>query len=262
MGLQGTRTLAERLRQTGAQVSYDPETAAALGLAAYHDAANCDILFVIGGDGTILRAVDRYVDRGVLFVGINYGHLGFMSEIGLDELDAFLAAAAAGALHVDERMMLEARLGLEGPTLLALNELVLTNRERSKSVRMHLLINDTPALSFHGDGLIVATATGSTAYSLSAGGPIVAPNVPCILVTPLCPHSLSARSIVVGPDDTLTVRPKGEALYVSADGRPGCVLQTDEQIEIRQAPARAKFARLEQDTFFPTLEARLAQWGP
>ena len=252
----------EKLKATGARVSYDPETAAALGLTSFEDAADCDILFVVGGDGTILRAVDRYVERGVKFVGLNYGHLGFMSEIGLDELDSFLEAAQAGCLHVDDRMMLEARPSRGGRTLLALNELVLTNRERSKSIRMDLLINGSRALGFHGDGLIVATATGSTAYSLSAGGSIVAPNVPCILVTPLCPHSLSVRSIVVGPEDHVTVRPRGEALYVSSDGRPGNSLEAGEEISIRRAPVKAQFVRLDQETFFRTLKEKLAQWGP
>lgn len=258
IGLAATRVLVGALAQAGADISYDPETAAALGLGSFKDARDCDILFVLGGDGTILRAVHRYVRQGVQFVGINYGHLGFMSEIGLSEISDFLDAAAAGDLFVDDRMMLEARVGSK--TMLALNDVVITSCERFKSVQMDLTVNGSLAQQYSGDGLIVATATGSTAYSLSAGGPIVSPNVSCILITPLCPHLLSARSIVTGPDERLAVRPAGESLCVSADGRPGMHLGREEEVEICCAPVRAQFVRLAQDTFFPTLKAKLAQW--
>ncbi|MBD5559636.1 MAG: NAD(+)/NADH kinase [Clostridia bacterium] len=249
------------IEQTGGKVCYDPETAAALGLKSYDDAADCDILFVVGGDGTILRAVHRYVRRGIRFVGVNCGHLGFMSETGLDEVEGFLEAAEAGRLVVDERMMLEARLSGSGERFLALNDLVLSGQERTKCVYMDLLIGGVLAQKYSGDGLIVATATGSTAYSLSAGGPIVAPNVSCILATPLCPHSLHSRSIVAGPDDKLTVRPVSEPLHLSADGRRGRLVRADEQVEIQCAPVRAQFVRLREDSFFPALQAKLAQWG-
>lgn len=247
------------LEQAGAEVLYDPETAAALGLTSFQDARDCDILFVIGGDGTILRAVHRYVRQGVKFVGINYGHLGFMSELGLGELQAFLQAAADGELFLDERMLLEAQAGSD--MMLALNDFVMTGCERTKSVQLDLYVNGALAQEYSGDGLIVATATGSTAYSLSAGGPIVSPNVSCMLITPLCPHSLSARAIVTGPDDVLAVRPVSEPLYLSPDGREGRSIGREEEVVIRCAPVRAQFVRLSPDSFFPTLKAKLAQWG-
>lgn len=259
VGLAATRRLISALEQSGAEISYDPDTAAALGLKEYRDAADCDILFVVGGDGTILRAVHRYVGRGVKFVGVNLGHLGFMSEIGPDDVTQFLEAAQAGRLYPDERMMLSASFG--GRDLLALNDLVLSNRDRVHPVQLDLLINGVLAQQYIGDGLIVATATGSTAYSLSAGGPIVAPNVSCIVATPLCPHSLYARSLVTGPDDCLTVSPTSEAMFLSADGRPGIAVQPGEAVEIRCAPVKAQFVRLAPDAFFETLKTKLTQWG-
>lgn len=246
--LRATRTLREILETNGLRPAFDPQTAERLGLTDYTDARECDVLFVIGGDGTILRAVDRYVRCGVRFVGINYGHLGFMSEIGLDEVPRFLTLLESGRAYLDKRMMLEGRAGTE--EFLALNELVIMRRERTKIARMDLMVNGALVEEYSGDGLIIATPTGSTAYSLSAGGPIVAPNVSCILITSLCPHSLNARSIVTAPEDRVTVTARSRDLFVSADGRAGIALPEGERAEMGVSPVRAVFARFSPDSFF------------
>lgn len=124
-------------------------------------------------------------------------------------------------------------------------------RERTKIARMDLLINDALAVEYDGDGLIISTPTGSTAYSLSAGGPIVAPNVSCVLITSLCPHSLSARSIIAAPEDRVTVIARSRDLFLSADGRSGAPLEENDRALIHVSPVRAVFARMARDGFFP-----------
>lgn len=259
-GLRATRILIGILEKAGCEISYDPQTAAALGLETFVSADTCDMLFVIGGDGTILRAVHRYVARGVRFVGINLGHLGFMSEIGLDEVGEFLALVRQGRYRLDTRMMLSAECPGTPPADV-LNEVVITSCERAKTAQMDLLIDGALAEEYNGDGLIIATATGSTAYSLSAGGPIIAPEMACILVTPICPHSLYARSIVTGPESELMVIPRSDALLVTPDGRAGIALSGSAPVRISRAPLAAQFVRLSSNVFFPTLKAKLAQWG-
>lgn len=259
--MHATRILAGILQKSGHVPCYDSQTAKELGLTEYVDARRCDVLFVIGGDGTILRAVDKYVHYGLWFVGINYGHLGFMSEIGLDEVAQFVSLVEQDRVYVDERMMLEARLASHEESILALNEFVIMRRERTKVAQMDLMVNGALADAYNGDGLIISTPSGSTAYSLSAGGPIVAPNVFCILITALCPHSLSARSIVAAPEDQVRVVPYSDDLILSADGRSGLRIDPGTHVEIQVSQVRAKFARLSRDSFFSTLNMKLAQWG-
>ncbi len=141
---------------------------------------------------------------------------------------------------------------------LALNEFLVTRQEH-KMTRMDLFIRGALAEEYNGDGLIVATPTGSTAYSLSAGGPVVAPNVRCILLTPLCSHSLYTRSIIAAPEDEIAVSSDRHDLVVAADGTQGIVLPKHERAEFRVASRTATFLRARPDTFFPTLRPRLEQ---
>lgn len=257
--MQATKTLYGILRALGKEVRFDEETAEHLGILDWKDARDADALFVLGGDGTILNAARQYVPYGVPLVGVNLGHLGFMSELTMDDIEDFVAAAENGALVRDERMMLECRIPGREPVL-ALNDFLVTRRER-KMARMHLLINGSPAEEYNGDGLIVATPTGSTAYALSAGGPIVAPNVRCILVAPLCSHSLYARSIIAAPEDEIAVCSTQQDMIVSADGTEAVPLPRAEQASFEVSGAVCAFLRTRPDTFFPTLHARLEQWS-
>lgn len=257
--MQATRVLAETLKKAGQTVSYDENTARELDLPEWADARDADALFVLGGDGTILSAARRYVPYGVPLVGVNLGHLGFMSELTLDDVEAFVHAVENGEVVYDRRMMLECVLPDSEP-IAALNDFLVARLER-KTARLDLLINDAPADAYNGDGLIVATPTGSTAYSLSAGGPIVAPNVRCIVVTPLCSHSLYARSIIAAPEDRITVRAAHHDLYVSADGTEPVLLRHGEYALFRASSSVCTFLRAESDTFFPTLRPRMEQWS-
>lgn len=259
--MQRTKRIIELLNAQGAEVSLDPQTAELLEDGAdYASADGCDVLFVLGGDGTILSAARKYVPLGTPMVGINCGHLGFLSEIGLEEVPAFVRRLQDGSCVRDQRMMLDAALPY-GEVLTALNDLVITRRHRTKMARMELHINGALAEEYNGDGLIIATPTGSTAYSLSAGGPIVAPNVRCLVITPMCPHSLYARSLIASPDDELEILSQQHALMISADGLDGEMLSRGESVIVRASDLAALFLRSRSDFFFPGLRSRLEQWG-
>ena len=262
-GLHATRKVIEALEMADCSICYDAETAALLGLERYRDAAKADALFILGGDGTILRAARKYVSYGLPLVGINIGHLGFMSEINLSDIDNMIRHIKECDYVIDERMMLEASINGKCSKLLALNDFIITKINRTRMVKLDLYVNGTLAEFYNGDGLIVATPTGSTAYSLSAGGPIIAPNVNCILITPMCPHSLYARSIVTKFSDTIMVRPHAgeENVTFSADGQELQYLSEADKVMIRRSDIKARFLRFTNDTFFPQLKDKLAQWS-
>lgn len=260
MGLVCTREVISALRDAGVDVLLDEETAEELGRREDGFADDSDVLFVLGGDGTILSAVRKYISLGIPVIGINCGHLGFLSELDPGGVPAFIERLKEDTCFADRRMMLDAALP-HGGTLTALNDFVITRRHRTKMARLELYINGVLAERYNGDGLLVATPTGSTAYSLSAGGPIVAPNVRCIVITPMCPHSLYARSLIAGPEDEVEVVSDQHALVVSPDGLDGEVLGKGERILIRVSQSSALFLRSKPDFFFPGLRSRLEQWG-
>ncbi|WP_066683374.1 NAD(+)/NADH kinase [Christensenella intestinihominis] len=264
-GLEATGRVIGALETAGCSICYDSETAGLMGLSEYTDAGEADALFILGGDGTILRAARKYVSFGLPMIGINIGHLGFMSEINLPDVERMIDHIKRKDYVIDERMLLEAKINGKGRPFIALNDFIITKINRTRMVQLDLYVNGTLAELYNGDGLIVATPTGSTAYSLSAGGPIIAPNVSCILVTPMCPHSLYARSIVTKYSDTITVRPhEGEKnVTFSADGQELQYLSDEDEVIIRRSQMKAKFLRFTNDMFFPQLKDKLAQWsGP
>jgi NAD+ kinase len=262
-GLKATRKVIAALENREITPCFDEDTAKALALDEYKNADDADVLFVLGGDGTILRAAQKYVHANILLVGINIGHLGFMSEISTEDIDALLERALNGDYTVDERMMLTAEFTPSSDPLLALNDLVINHQNPAKMVQLELYVNGVLAEHYFGDGLIIATPTGSTAYALSAGGPIVAPNVNCILVTPICPHSLYGRSIITRPTDEIIVKSVTEnaSISVTADGRQVCRLDSGEYIKIRQSEVQTRFLRIKPDNFFPLLQQKLMQWN-
>ncbi|MEA4852707.1 MAG: NAD(+)/NADH kinase [Christensenella sp.] len=262
-GLQATKSVIRLLEEAGYPVYFDSDTAQALGLRDFMDAKSATILFILGGDGTILRAARKYVKYGIKLIGINTGHLGFMSELNLDDVSLMMEHIRENDYVIDERMMLEARMNKSDPPVLALNDFVITKINRTRMVKLDLFVNGAQAELYNGDGLIVSTPTGSTAYSLSAGGPIIAPNVNCVLVTPICPHSLYARSIVAKYSDTITVRPcSGQnEIAVSADGQEILPLDPGEKVTISRSALSAQFLRMSANTFFPQLKDKLAQWS-
>lgn len=264
-GLQATGRVISALELAGCSICYDSDTASLLNLSEYADASQADALFILGGDGTILRAARKYVSFDLPMVGINIGHLGFMSEINLPDVEKMIHHIKQGDYVIDERMMLEAKINGAGRPFIALNDFIITKINRTHMVQLDLYVNGTLAEFYNGDGLIVATPTGSTAYSLSAGGPIIAPNVSCMLITPMCPHSLYARSIVTKYSDTIMVCPhEGEEnVTFSADGQELQYLSSADKVIIQRSKRKTKFLRFTNDMFFPQLKDKLAQWsGP
>ena len=261
--LKATRKVIASLHHANCPICYDEDTALYLGIDNYENASKCDILLVLGGDGTILRAARKYVQHNILLAGINVGNLGFMSEIGLEDVSLFIDALLTGDYVVDERMMLEAFVPSQNKAYIALNDVIVTRQHRTKMMQLDLHVNGVLAENYYGDGVIIATPTGSTAYSLSAGGPVISPSVNSIVITPICPHSLYARSIVVRYSDIISIHPyPSEATTViSIDGQQEIELAKQDIVKIRQAEVRAKFARLLSSNFFAKLKQKLAQWN-
>lgn len=223
-----------------------------------------ELLVVLGGDGTILRAARLAAGRGIPIVGVNMGGFGFLAELSADELPAALPQLMAGRYEVDERMMLQAQVetGGRSQTLLALNDVVVTKSGVARVLRLRISVSGEPLASYPADGIIVATPTGSTAYSLSAGGPIVHPRVEAIVITPICPHTFNARSVIVDQSDVVTIEvdaPAAEAT-LTVDGRGGISLAQTPRVVVGRAAPAARFVRLRESSFYTILSTKLA-WG-
>ena len=227
-----------------------------------------DLLLTFGGDGTLLRGA-RFLDgaRAPVF-GVNLGRLGFLTSCGGDEFAAALPHLAAGRFVAEDRMALEARsLGATGGTgieLRALNDVVLHKGGFARVMRVKIWVDDEEIGVLAADGIVVSSPTGSTAYSLSAGGPIVVPTVETIVVTPIAPHTLAIRPFILPPSAVIRMEPEdgaGEVL-VTVDGQVGTSLGPHHELEIRRAPRPVRIARLEGFTFFGRLRAKMGWGGP
>ena len=253
----------------GAPVRMNAAGAAAAGRPdlAVPDAAlveDGDLLVVLGGDGTILHAA-RLAGGRVPILGVNMGGFGFLAEVQLDELPSAIDRVVAGASVIDERAMLSAEITNGGGVrlqCLALNDVVVTKTGVARLVRVATWVNGEHLSTYPADGVIVATPTGSTAYSLSAGGPIVHPQVDVLVVTPICPHTLTARPVVVSGTATVAVEPleSAEDVRMSVDGQESFPLQVGERVVVRQAAERTRLVRLHAPSFYSILRTKLA-WG-
>lgn len=223
-------------------------------------------VLVFGGDGTMLWAVRKVARAGIPVIGINLGHLGFLTEIDIPEALPTLEKILEGQYRIEERMMLEALVYRQGKLVessIGLNDVVITKRTIARPIYLETYVGDEFLNNYHADGLIVASPTGSTAYSLSAGGPLVTPNHDLILLTPICPHSLWARPVVIAPESTikiLTLSNHGEVM-LTIDGQHGLSLYQNDEIVIRRAPQRAKFLRIVGRSFFEVLRKKLKEEG-
>src|SRR5438874_3381638 len=233
------REMAARLAERGVQAVVEAEaTVPGVPGAPGRDlAALSDLIVVLGGDGTLIHAAGLCAGREVPILGVNLGTLGFLTEIPKDVALAMLEKALAGELSASRRLMLHAEVKhgaqviLEGYTL---NDVVISKNALSRLARMEVRIDASEAAVYEADGLIVATPTGSTAYSLSAGGPIVYPTLEAILLTPICPHALTQRPVVLPADLPVRVRlaSPGE-MFVTLDGAKGCPLDQGDEVFIR-----------------------------
>ncbi len=220
----------------------------------------CDAIIAVGGDGTLLRANALALQHHLPVLGINGGRLGFLTEVELEQLNSACERLASDDYIIEERMMLEVRL--EGRTYLALNDVVVSRGGYSRLIGMDAFVNDEQVGHFVADGLIVSTPTGSTGYSLSAGGPLVCPEVECMILTPICAHSLQHRPVVTNAAHPITIRLTEErSAMVAIDGREPLELPGGHLLRIVRSAHPTRLIRLEPGRFFSKVRIKLSEWS-
>jgi len=267
---KAARKLASWLEARRKKVFIDAETAAAINMPG-HDrteiAALAEMLIVLGGDGTLLSASRLVADahRDVPIFGVNLGSLGFMAEVSLDELYDNLEKAIAGRLETEDRMLLSASV-LRGGKRVALyrvlNDAVINKGALARMMELKISVNDGHLTTLRADGLIVATPTGSTAYSLSAGGPIIHPTIHCFVVTPICPHTLSNRPIAL-PDTVkvaVCLMSQSEDVTLTLDGQIGFSLVPHDVVEIKKSRFKMRMIKHPVKSYYEILRTKL-KWG-
>jgi len=226
-----------------------------------------DLVVSLGGDGTLLRAARAVLGRDIPVLGINLGHLGFLTAMSGDDLEEGFADVLEGNFQVEHRRTLEAKVvdsnGTDGREIVALNDMVVHKSGVARVTRLDLSVGapgfEEDIGSFSGDGVVFSTPTGSTAYSLSAGGPIIVPGIPCFLITPICPHTLALRPMVVPGDEAISTRAheRGEPLVLTVDGQEGYPLSLGDRVVVRMGPSTVPLVRLEGQSFFGTLRQKM-----
>jgi NAD+ kinase len=253
----------------GCEVMIKEDTAHILGLSKFGVPqeqlfAQAECVVVFGGDGTMLWTARKVARTGTPIIGINLGHLGFLTDIDVPEALADLEKILDGHYLVEERMMLEASVYRQGKTVensVGLNEAVISKGAIARLINLETFVNDKLVNKYHADGLIIASPTGSTAYSLSAGGPLVTPDHDLILLTPICPHTLWARPVVVAPDSVIKVvlQSDGGAVSLTMDGQYVFSLRQYDEIVVRRSPQKANFIRISGRNFFEVLRRKLKE---
>jgi NAD+ kinase len=225
-----------------------------------------ELMVVLGGDGTLIAAARALGGNNVPIIGVNLGSLGFLTEITVDELYATLESCLRGDFVVTERMMLQvtvARNGLDLESHKVLNDVVINKGALARIVDLETTVDGDVLTTFKADGLIISTPTGSTGYSLSAGGPIIHPTLNCLIINPICPHTLTNRPVVVADDAQviITVRSlEDEKLYLTLDGQVGLKLRCGDEVRVRKAQRHAKLVRSPNRNYFEILRTKL-KWG-
>jgi NAD+ kinase len=262
--------LREWLESRGVQVLLDPETAACGGPGAKESAREelarrADFLIVLGGDGTLLAVARLLAERQVPILAVNLGRLGFLTSVTLDEMYPLLEQVLAGKHQIGERMMLEAEV-LRGGQVVerqrALNEAVLTKSDLARIIDFDLYVDGDFVGRYRADGVIVSTPTGSTAYSLSAGGPILYPLLQAFVITPICPHMLTNRPLVVPESARVEIDfvASDEVVHLTLDGQVGIELKPGDHIRIGKSPAGVLLVRPPKKTYFEILRNKL-RWA-
>lgn len=220
-----------------------------------------DLIIALGGDGTILRAARLVGSRAIPILGVNLGKLGFLTEISLEELNSCLEEVLEGEYKVDQRMMLEGSSAQLSRPFIGLNDLVIDKYGSSRVMDIEVEVNDEYLATYAADGIILSTPTGSTAYSLANGGPIVAPPSQVITISPICPHTLTARPIIVPDESVITVKIMGgQKAHLVADGQLEKLLRPPCVISVKKAPFGAKLVRRNTTNYFDVLRKKL-HWG-
>jgi len=270
-----TKDLVEWLQARGIEVYVEKDIGSALGSiqAGLHVnttempeiPGHVDMIVVLGGDGTLLSIARLVGDNHVPIVGVNLGGLGFLTEIHLEELYPVLERVMRGDYETDEREVLIAsvlRRGEKRAEFSVLNDAVINKGALARIIDLETSINGEYLVTFKSDGLILSTPTGSTAYNLSAGGPIVYPSLHCIIVTPICSHTLTNRPIVI-PDEVIiriVLKTHDQEVILTLDGQQGFALEYGDVVEVRKAPSRIYLVKSPYRHYFGLLREKL-KWG-
>ena len=227
-----------------------------------------DLILVFGGDGTVLRALDSYVCCNIPMLGVNLGRMGFLLETQPQEMGAALEQLRAGKYRIERRMMLRVEGECGGKRILAYatNEVSVSRGLSQRMIALDAFVGDMLVDHYIADGLVLSSPTGSTAYSLSAGGPIVSPDVHCFVLSPICPHSLTSRPIVLSASERVRLKihmkEMREGIQLSVDGQAVCEMRNQEEISISRSPHDALLIRFdEQRNYFSLLKDKLSQWS-
>lgn len=261
--------VAAWLNQHGITVLADEALAAeisdALGCPASEIPSQADLLIVLGGDGTLLSVARLVDDRRTPILGINLGSLGFLTEITRDEIIPVLNQLLTGEVTVSERLRLDVairRNGVEIARHRVLNDLVINKGALARIIDMEAWVDDAYLTTFKADGLIVATPTGSTAYNLAAGGPIISPALHCLVISPICPHMLTNRPIIVSDEALIRIEVKfqDEEVALTADGQIGMPLHGGDVVEIRRSVHPTLLVLSPTKDYYQILRTKL-RWG-
>ncbi|MDP1759391.1 MAG: NAD(+)/NADH kinase [Thermodesulfovibrionales bacterium] len=256
------------LNNKGIEVFLDTEIASLLKMKGYPRSempSLVDMIIVLGGDGTMLNVARLVCERGVPILGVNLGGLGFITEVQKEEVCNAMDKTLSGEYSIEDRMMLTAHIHRHGEKIAeytVLNDVVINKGALARIIDLETYINKTYVTIFKADGLIVSTPTGSTAYSLSAGGPVLYPTLDCIILTPICPHTLTNRPTVL-PDDALIeiiLKSVSEDVFLTLDGQVGFSLRKDDVVEIKRSPFKTRLVIPFERDYFQILRTKL-KWG-
>ena len=264
-----TTIIANRLTQLGARVmmhaTMKPYFAGA-DILFYNDLEDllidCDVVIPVGGDGTIIHTARQAAEKGKPVLGINVGRVGYVAGLEVDELDR-LRDLVQGNYQIENRMMLNISLFRDGKPVFyrALNDIVIARGALSRILDFSVSFNGNNICSYRADGLIFSTPTGSTAYSLAAGGPVIDPSMECIILTPICPHALFTRTVVFNPDAKLSVhaRPNTDSeIFLTVDGENSLQIQPGEMMTVRRSSLSVGLIQLKKRDFYEVVTEKLA----
>jgi NAD+ kinase len=263
------REIDKWLRERGVEALLGPEAAKASGLPGLPRselADRVDAMLVLGGDGTLLAVARAIGKRAVPILGVNLGTLGYLAEIGLDELFATLELVLSEGLRIETRMRLDVvaeRDGGEIGRYLALNDAVIARTALSRMIDVQAWADDAEVTTYHGDGVIAATPTGSSAYSLSAGGPLLLPGIGAIVLTPICPHTLTQRPLVLPESCCIAIElidMRGGEAHLTVDGQVGCDLREGDRVSVRASDSPLRMLVHANRNRFEVMRSKL-RWG-
>ncbi len=268
--LDTVRTMISWLRKEGVEFWLEKEVAAALDLEGFtidQLVDRCELLIALGGDGTLLYVARHACRRKVPVLGVNLGSLGFLTEVAGTELIPTLEKMAKGNMRIEERMMVEAEIrdstGATASKYVCLNDAVVNKSAFSRAIQLNMSISGEYVGTFLADGLIVSTPTGSTAHSLSAGGPIVKPTIEALIATPICPHTLAVRPLIFARDEELEIEvlSDGSDVVLTLDGQEGRELAEGERLVFRRAKESASLVCPGERSFYEVLRTKLRLGG-